>query len=341
MTELLLRRVLGIRLSALWSPWGAILLIFAVLAVMDSGNMGHIAIGAFWALMHTAPFILFAVFSIGYLAATGAETKVAAAFKGREYRMIILAALVGGLAPFCSCEVIPFIAGLLAMGVPLAPVMAFWLASPLVDPPSFLITAGALGWDFAFAKAISAVALGMAGGFVTSLAMKGGLMANPLKPRKSSGCCAIKRFEGKPKWKFWTEAPRRDLFKEKAGENFFFLLKWMSLAYVLEMLMIDYVPADLIGSVVGGDGFTPILTSALIGAPAYLNGYVAPPLLAGLMEQGMSAGAALAFLVAGAVTSIPAMTAVFSLVRPQVFALYLSLGIGGAIIAGLIFSTIA
>ena len=38
--------------------------------------------------------------------------------------LIILAALMGGLSPFCSCAVIPFIAGLLALGTPIAPVMA-------------------------------------------------------------------------------------------------------------------------------------------------------------------------------------------------------------------------
>jgi uncharacterized membrane protein YraQ (UPF0718 family) len=44
--------------------------------------------------------------------------------------------------------------------------------------------------------------------------------------------------------------------------------------------------------------------------PAYLNSYVAPPLLVGLAEQGMSAGAAMAFMVAGAVNSVPEVAAV-------------------------------
>ena len=59
------------------------------------------------------------------------------------------------------------------------------------------------------------------------------------------------------------------------------------------------MPAALIAGVVGGDGFAPIVMGALVGAPAYVNGYAAPPLVAGLMEQGMSPGAAMAFMVAG------------------------------------------
>ena len=60
-------------------------------------------------------------------------------------------------------------------------------------------------------------------------------------------------------------------------------------------------------------------------------------LLAGLMTQGMSAGAAMAFMVAGAVSCIPAMAAVWALVRREVFGLYVLFGIGGAVVSGLIF----
>ncbi|OUS04544.1 permease [Rhodobacterales bacterium 52_120_T64] len=329
-------------LSPLWSPWGMIVLILALVALLAPTNMGAIINIAIRALAGTAPYILFAVVTIAYLSASGAEAIIANVFKGREYRMIVLAALVGGLAPFCSCEVIPFIAGLLAMGVPLGPVMAFWLASPLVDPPSLLITAGALGWNFAIAKAITAVLLGLTGGFIVSFLVKTGAYKNILRPRKSAGCgCGPSPIDQKPVWKFWTESARRTTFINLGKENLLFLLKWMSLAYLLEALMITYVPADLIAGILGGEGPKPVILSALIGAPAYLNGYIAPPLLAGLMEQGMTAGAAMAFMVAGAVSSIPAMTAVWSLVKPRVFFTYMSLGIFGAMVAGFAFGAIA
>ena len=59
------------------------------------------------------------------------------------------------------------------------------------------------------------------------------------------------------------------------------------------------MPAAFIAGLVGGPGAGPIVIGALAGAPAYLNGYAAPALVAGLMEQGVSAGAALAFMIAG------------------------------------------
>lgn len=323
------------------SPWAVILALFAAVALLDPGNLPETVRFAVAALAHTAPYIAFAVLMLAYLKATGAEVMVARAFQGRETRMIVLAAIFGGLAPFCSCEVIPFIAGLLALGAPLSAVMAFWLSSPLIDPPTLLITAAALGWPFAAAKAVSAVALGLFGGFVVQAIMKRGAFTSPLRVYQASGCCSAgPKLDGTPVWAFWSEAPRRTHFRAELVTNGLFLLKWLALAYTLEALLVSYVPADVIAGVVGGEGILPIATAALVGMPAYLNSYVAPPLLAGLMTQGMSAGAAMAFMVAGAVSSIPAMAAVWSLVKPRVFLTYLGLGVTGAVLSGVLFQMV-
>lgn len=109
----------------------------------------------------------------------------------------------------------------------------------------------------------------------------------------------------------------------------------MLFAYLLQSLLISYVPADLIAQVIGGDGLTPILLGALVGAPAYLNGYAAVPLVGGLMEQGMSPGAGMAFMIAGGVSCIPAAVAVWALVKPRVFAAYIGLALTGAVVAGI------
>ena len=345
MTELALKSYQNIRSNLEWfrSVWFLAALIPLAVLVLDPDNTINILKIAATALGGTLPYIAFAVLTIGYLKATGAEAVVAKAFEGNEYRMIFFAAFLGGWAPFCSCEVIPFIAGLLAMGAPLSAVMAFWLSSPLIDPPQLLITAGALGWDFAIGKALSAVGLGLLGGFAVSFFVKQGAFSEPLRPDTAmSSCgCGANPFSGKPVWQFWQEEDRRKMFLNSSGENAIFLLKWLTFAYLIEALLIEYVPAQLIAGVVGGEGLLPIVTGAVVGAPAYLNGYAAAPLVAGLMEQGMTAGAAMAFMTAGSVSSIPAMAAVWSLVKRQVFAAYLSLGIIGAIVAGILFQAVA
>lgn len=323
--------------SYLLTPWTLTFLIPILVFLLDRTNFIPVTQFAISAFLSTLPYIAFAVFTIAYLKATGAEAMVARAFEGRENRMIVLAAIFGGLAPFCSCEVIPFVAGLLALGAPLSAVMAFWLSSPLIDPPSLLITASALGWPFAIGKAVAAVGLGLFGGVAIKMLMRTGALNSPLRHRATACGCGSNPFTGKPEWKFWSDNHRIETFKSELVSNGLFLLKWMAMAYALEALLVTYVPATLIVKLVGGEGIIPIAIAALVGMPAYLNSYVAPPLLAGLINQGMSSGAAMSFMVAGAVSSVPAMAAVWSLVKPRIFALYLGFGITGAIIAGILF----
>lgn len=323
--------------------WVATAVIFALVALLDWFQLGAIAGFAGQALLGTAPFILFAVLAVALLKATGAENLLAKAFEGNPARMIVLAALLGGLSPFCSCEVIPFIAALLAVGAPLGAVMAFWLASPLMDPAMFAITTGAISLEFAIAKTIFAVGLGMLGGFGTQAFLTSALFADPLRERPAvGGCCGVKQpFSAKPVWRFWQEPARVETFRETAIENGLFLLKWLTLAYTVEALMVNYVPADLIARVLGGGGLGTILLGALVGMPAYLNGYAAAPLIAGLLDQGMANGAAMSFMLAGGVSSIPAALAVWALVKPRVFAAYLGFALIGAVAAGLIWQAVA
>lgn len=318
----------------------AILAILALIALRDPAAVSPIIAEASDSFLGTLPFILIAVAAIGALKATGSERLLDGAFTGREPRMIGVGATVGGLSPFCSCEVIPFIKALLVAGAPLSAVMAFWLASPLMDPAMFFITAGGLGLDFAIAKTIAAVALGLFGGFAVMLFARSPVFANPLRETTSSGsCCGAKKLP--VKWRFWVEPERRKLFAQAAWENFLFLAKWLAFAYLIQALLIRYVPAELIATVIGGDGIGPVLLAATVGAPAYLNGYAAVPLIEGLLAQGMSQGAAMAFMISGGVSSIPAMVAVWALVKPRVFAAYLGLAITGSVAAGLVWGTLA
>ncbi len=105
--------------------------------------------------------------------------------------------------------------------------------------------------------------------------------------------------------------------------------------------MVRWVPADWIATYLGGDGVGTIFLAAVVGTPAYLNGYAAAPLAAGLLEQGMNPSAAMAFLLAGGVTCIPAAVAVWSLVKTRVFLGYLGFAVIGSVLAGLSFGAFA
>jgi len=207
----------------------------------------------------------------------------------------------------------------------------------------FAITSGTLGIEFALAKTVAAVGLGLMGGFLTMIFAKSAVFADPLRERPQvGGCCGTEKpFTAAPKWKFWQDADRRETFRATSMENALFLVKWLALAYVIEALMIHYVPAEIIASVLGGDGMMPILLGALVGAPAYLNGYGAVPLVDALLQQGMSNGAAMSFVIAGGVSCIPAAIAVWALVKPRVFVAYLGYALVGAFLAGIAWQAVA
>ncbi len=319
--------------------WLVTALILGVLALLDPAQASESAIFAGSALMRTAPYLILSIVIAAWAGATGADNLIARAFTGAPLTMVALGALAGAVSPFCSCGVIPLIAALLAMGVPLSAVMAFWLASPLMDPSMFVLTVGVLGMEFALAKTLAAFGLGLAGGLVTHLLMRGGAFADPLRDGIGNGGCGGARIRA-PKpvaWRFWADPERRAKFAATALNTTLFLAKWLTLAFVLESLMLAWIPAETVTASLGGAGLAPIFTATLVGVPAYLNGYAALPLVGGLIGQGMAPGAGMAFLIAGGVTSIPAAMAVWALARPQVFALYIGLSLGGALAAGLLF----
>ncbi|MDJ0628218.1 MAG: permease [Rhodobacter sp.] len=334
-------------LPGLWKridkPWLFAGLIPLLIAVFDPARLWPTLEIVAGAMGHTGVFIVVAITLVAFVKATGAETLLAKAFEGDQVKMVAMAALLGGLSPFCSCEVIPFIAALLAVGAPLSAVMAFWLASPLMDPAMFTITWGELGLDFALGKTVAAVGLGVMGGYLVMAFAQSPVFANPLRERPQvGGCCGVKKpFQGRPVWRFWGEADRRAIFRETWVENAFFLFKWLLIAYFFEALMLHYIPAETIARVLGGEGLGTVLLAALVGMPAYLNGYAAVGLLGGLLDQGMAPGAAMSFVIAGGVSCIPAAIAVWALVKPRVFAAYLGIALIGAIVAGVAWNLIA
>ncbi|MCK6451428.1 MAG: permease [Alphaproteobacteria bacterium] len=287
-------------------------------------------------LLRAAPVLLVAIAVAAYAKASNADHLIVRAFQGREALMVVFAALVGALSPFCSCGVIPLIAALLAIGVPLSAVMAFWLASPLMDPTMFAVTSGVLGIGFATAKTVAAIAVGLLGGYGVMALQAAGAFREPLREGIGNGGCAGSRIrQPKPvRWGIWREAARRQAFAKEARGTLLFLGKWLTVAFLLESLMATYVPASAIATVLGSDSWAAIPLAAFIGLPAYLNGYAALPLVNGLMGSGMGAGAAMAFLVAGGVSSIPAMIAVYALARLPVFLAYLGFALVGSILSG-------
>jgi len=359
------------------------------------------------AFIHIWPYLLITIPISVAVNMSGASKHINKAFKSRPALSILLATIIGAFSPFCSCGVIPVIAALLIGGVPLAPVMSFWIASPSMDPEMFMLSAATLGWDLAVWRLASTLLLSLSAGFITHYLWKKGWLGDTYvkigaKAKKASwknvtggvysygkklfiplfgmqikaapelagdsamalssapvsnepcgcgtgtvitrgklGCCDDVKPEpssaqtscgcGEKKESFYSR-----LLKE-ASKASIMVIKFMLLAFFLEAIIILYVPESLITGMMGKSNSLSILWGALIGVPVYTSNLTALPMVGALLQHGMNPGAALAFLISGPITTIPAMVAVKGLTTKKVFYLYVSFAFFGALVFGYLY----
>lgn len=299
--------------------------------------------GAFWftmwGLVQVAPIVIPGVFLAAWIIASGADAHIAKAFEGRALPAVLAASAIGAVTPVCGVTVLPLMAGLLAAGVPLAPIMAFWLSSPITDPAMLATTAATLGVAFALGKTIAAFSLGIFGGLATSLFSerawsRNALRDNNLAKRLSAArCSSSSAYEPK----VWRTLERRSGFIRQSIATGRLILICLIPAFTAEYALNAALTPGSLAAYVGDDKWWAIPAAVLVGAPAYIDGYAALPLTRGLIDNGMSTGAAMAFLVSGGVVSIWGAMAIFPILRLQPFLLYLALAIIGSIIAGYAF----
>ncbi len=89
-----------------------------------------------------------------------------------------------------------------------------------------------------------------------------------------------------------------------------------------------------------GNPTSPAGSIIISGAPAYSDGYAALPLTRGLKENGMSFGAAMAFLVSGSIVSTCGAMAIFLILRPKPFSLCFGHVLSGLFSAGWVYEVI-
>ena len=343
------------------------------------------------AFIHIWPYLLLTVPISVIIHLSGTSRFITKAFSAKPLIAILLATIVGAFSPFCSCGVIPIISSLLIGGVPLAPVMSFWLASPSMDPEIFFLSVAKLGMPLAVARLSATFILSLGAGYITHILMRSGWLPEVVLSgtRYSMGRTFGKRLTGSVKLLIdriipkpalvstlvntksvntaaldnrelprsngtsdvssctsstgCAAKPEGSLFRKgliDAGKTMMTVMKFMLLAFFLEALIIRYVPENLIAGLLDGKQWFAVPLSAMVGVPAYTTNLTALGLVSGLINKGMNQGAALTFLIAGAMTTLPAMAAVFGLVKRRIFILYIGFAVGGSMLFGFLYNII-
>jgi uncharacterized protein len=250
----------------------------------------------------------------------------ASAFLRRYRRAGVVAATAAAVAtPLCSCGTTAVILGMMAGAMPWAPIVAFMVASPLTSPQELIYSAGLFGWPFALAFFIASILLGLLGGLFASLLEGRGWLMN--QARFAIGCCDASE----------VKAARFDLRKllaetYRSGKRLLALfLAFAFVGYFLNGL----IPASWVAAIFGGGRIYGVPLAATLGVPFYINTEASLPLVRALLDSGMSQGAALAFLITGAGTSIGAIAGALTIARWRVVGLVILTLWAGAILLGL------
>jgi hypothetical protein len=299
------------------------------------------------------------------------DQETIARFLRRNTRNSVLMAT--GIAvgtPFCSCGTTAVVLGMMASTIPWAPIVAFIVSSPLTSPEGLFYSAGIFGWPFAIAFFISSILLGLAGGAIGSFAEARGWLVNQArmtdsKPSMSLGImggappldlpvlaqpaaestpcgCSSSRTEAtvaqpasaKPKVTF------RAFVQEMYDISKRLLLLFFGFTFIGYVLN-GLIPAAWITGLFGAGHVYSIPLAATFGLPFYINSEASLPLVRAMLESGMSQGAALAFLITGAGTSIGALGGMFTIARWRVIGIVIGTLWLGSIVLGFIYNLFA
>jgi uncharacterized membrane protein YraQ (UPF0718 family) len=297
----------------------------------------------FWLVLLDEATRMWWVFGLGVLVAALIKTfkwdkRIRKRLKGQTHGAILFATGVGLVSPLCSCGIVPLVISLIYGGVPLAPVFALLVTSPLMSIDAFVITFGGLGPTLAWGKLASATFAGVAGGYAVLFAQRAGWVREEgllgrARPDIREKCLD----EAAP------DDPRRGLAVPERKLWYFGLMvkdmtwiigRWLVPAIVLEAAIVAFVPLSWMKALATAPGTAQVLAGTLAGIPLPLPQISAVPLIRGLRELGLSDGGAMALLIGGPVTSVPAIALLGSVFQRSVLAIYVATGVATALLFG-------
>lgn len=270
--------------------------------------------------------------------------------------------------PFCSCGTTAVVLGMMASTVPWAPIVAFLVASPLTSPQELFYSAGIFGWPFAIAFFVASILLGLVGGAIASFAEARGWLANQArmaepKPSFSLGImgapapvglpviaqpvaeaaqcgCASNRADV-PASTQPVQSTRPVVTLRAFAQEMYAITKHLIPLFFgftfIGYLLNGLIPTAWVTALFGAGHAYSIPLAATLGLPFYLNTEVSLPLVRAMLESGMSQGAALAFLITGAGTSLGALGGLFTIARWRVIAIVIGTLWIGSTLLGLMY----
>jgi uncharacterized membrane protein YraQ (UPF0718 family) len=258
---------------------------------------------------------------------------------------VLMSTGVAVATPLCSCGTTAIVLGMMASTVPWAPIVAFLVASPLTSPQELFYSAGLFGWTFATAFFVASIVLGLMGGLIASFADARGWLANqariasPKSPSLSLGIMGGPAPIGLPVIAQPAVEPIKPAVTLRAFMQEMYNISKRLIPLFFGFTFVGYmlnglIPAAWITSLFGTGHAYSIPLAATLGLPFYINTEASLPLVRAMLESGMSQGAALAFLITGAGTSLGALGGALTIARWRVIGIVIGMLWFGSILLG-------
>jgi uncharacterized membrane protein YraQ (UPF0718 family) len=234
---------------------------------------------------------------------------------------LIPASLIGIASPLCMYGTIPIAASFSEKGMEDDWLAAFMMSSILLNP-QLLFYSAALGPAALIIRFVSCFVCGITAGLCIRFFFRNKNFFN------FAGFRAPENHDTDP-----------NLFLrllKNIGRNIKATGLYFLIGIILSAIFQRYVPEDMMAALFGkGNRGFGLLMAATVGVPLYMCGGGTIPLLITWLDNGMSMGAATAFMITGPATKITNLGAVKIVLGIKNFVLYLVFVMLAALISGL------
>lgn len=266
--------------------------------------------------LESAPALLLGYLLAGLVTLLLSPARAAQLGQGGAFAQALRGLLFGLPLPICSCGVLPLYSSLVRRGVPATAALTFLVATPELGLDALLLSFPLLGAHVTLARlagaATVAVAVGMlVGPYVARLAPPPRPTVEPPTPPLTERLRAAMRFG----------------FVEVLDHT----LPWVGAGLILAALAEPLLAHE---GLAGLPSWAQVPLFALLGVPIYVCATGATPLAAVAIHQGISPGAALAFLLAGPATNTTTFGVLTALHGRKVAALTALVITLGAVLSG-------
>ena len=253
------------------------------------------------------------------------KTRIRRALQQRANGSIVASTLLALISPLCTFAAIPVAGRLINMGVPAAPLVAFVVASPLMNPSLFVYTAGTISMEMAVARLITAASVGLLAGFaVQSVLRRLTFAVRTALPAEHAPAKTDGRSEAR-------------ILAQRFHTDLLFIAKFFSLGIFIAALVKTFLSQELVLALVGPGSVWAVPVAVALGVPLYACGGGSIPIVESMMQMGMSPGAALGFFIAGPATKFSTLTMLGAVWGRRILLFYLGLMLVGALFWGFLY----